>query len=124
MITRPGAYQNRPCPPPSVRSRSDRPATAPVHHRHSLPGTVATFVRYRASTAGSVIAAATAVRPASSSRRTGTRSPAPGRRQPRRTVAALLAVATVGLVAGEPPQPRRLPNAHRLTAPLDGLAQG
>jgi hypothetical protein len=45
MITRPGAYQNRPCPPPSVRSRSERPATAPVHHRHSLPGTVATFAR-------------------------------------------------------------------------------
>ena len=90
MITRPGAYQNRPWPPPSVRSRSDRPATAPVHHRHSLPGTVATFARYRVSTAESAIAAATAVRPASSSRRTGTRSPAPGRRQPRRTVAALL----------------------------------
>ena len=53
MITRPGAYQNRPCPPPFVRSRADLPETAPVHHRHSLPGTVATFARYRASTLGS-----------------------------------------------------------------------
>lgn len=85
---------------------------------------MATSARYRTSTAGSAIAAATAVRPASSSRRTGTRSPAPGSRQHCRTVAALLAVAAVGLVTGEPQQPRRLPDAQRVAAPLNGVAQG
>ena len=77
---------------------------------------MATSARYRTSTAGSAIAAATAVRPASSSRRTGTRSPAPGSRQHCRTV--------VGLVTGEPQQPRRLPHAQRVAAPLNGVPQG
>ena len=90
---------------------SDRPDTAPVHHRRSLPGIAATFARYRESTARSASAAVTAARPASSSR-TGTRSPAP-------SLGLRAAVRCV-----QPPQSRSLPHPGRLPAPLDRLAQG
>ena len=66
----------RPCPPPSVRSRVDRPDTAPVHHRHSLPGAVVSLSRYRASTTASPNADPSDASPASSSRRAATAPPA------------------------------------------------